>query len=85
MSVADLSSTAEEPAGLAAALSSDGCPALAEGTRPGSEMAAMVAAIPLGRQETPQDVAGVVSFLASPDAGYVAGQSIVVDGGTWLT
>ena len=48
-------------------------------------MAAMVAAIPLGRLEAPQDVAGVVSFPASPDAGYVAGQSIVVDGGTWFT
>ena len=45
----------------------------------------MVAAIPLGRLETPQDVAGVVSFLASPHAGYVTGQSIVVDGGMWLT
>jgi meso-butanediol dehydrogenase / (S,S)-butanediol dehydrogenase / diacetyl reductase len=56
-----------------------------KGTRPGSEMAAMVAAIPLGRLETPQDVAGVVSFLASPDAGYVTGQSIVVDGGMWFT
>ena len=55
------------------------------GTRPGSEMAAMVAAIPLGRLEAPQDVAGVVSFLASPDAGYVTGQWIVVDGGVWLT
>ena len=47
-------------------------------------MAAMVAAIPLGCLETPQDVAGVVSCLASPDAVYVTGQSIVVDG-TWLT
>jgi len=55
------------------------------GKAPGSEMAAMVAAMPLGRLETPQDVAGVVSFLASPDAGYVTSQSIVVDGGTWLT
>jgi len=27
----------------------------------------------------------VASFLASPDAGYVTGQSIVVDGGTWFT
>ena len=56
-----------------------------KGTRPGSEMAAMVAVIPLGRLETPQDVAGVVSFLASPDAGYVTGQSIVVDGGMSFT
>ena len=49
-------------------------------------MAAMVAAIPLGRHETPQDVAGVVSCLASSDAGYVADQSIVADGGgMWLT
>jgi len=27
----------------------------------------------------------VASLLASPDAGYVTGQSIVVDGGTWFT
>jgi meso-butanediol dehydrogenase/(S,S)-butanediol dehydrogenase/diacetyl reductase len=55
------------------------------GTPPGSEMAAMVAGIPLGRLEVPNDVAGVVSFLASPDAGYVTGQSIVVDGGMWFS
>jgi meso-butanediol dehydrogenase/(S,S)-butanediol dehydrogenase/diacetyl reductase len=41
------------------------------GTELGSEMAGMVAGIPLGRLETPHDVAGVVSFLASPDAGYI--------------
>jgi len=45
----------------------------------------MVAAIPPGRLEIPQDVAGVVSFLASPDAVYVTGQSIVVDGGMWFS
>jgi meso-butanediol dehydrogenase/(S,S)-butanediol dehydrogenase/diacetyl reductase len=54
-------------------------------TAPGSELAGMVAAIPLGRLETPTDVAGVVSFLASPDSGYVTGQSIVVDGGMWFS
>jgi meso-butanediol dehydrogenase / (S,S)-butanediol dehydrogenase / diacetyl reductase len=55
------------------------------GTELGSEMAAMVAGIPLGRLESPDDVAGVVSFLASPDAGYITGQSIVVDGGMWFS
>ncbi len=39
------------------------------------------AEIPLGRFATPQDVAGVCVFLASPLAGYVTGASIVVDGG----
>jgi NAD(P)-dependent dehydrogenase (short-subunit alcohol dehydrogenase family) len=37
--------------------------------------------IPLGRLAGPADMASVVSFLASEDAGYVTGQSIVVDGG----
>jgi meso-butanediol dehydrogenase / (S,S)-butanediol dehydrogenase / diacetyl reductase len=55
------------------------------GTELGSEMARMVAGIPLGRLENPNDVAGVVSFLASPDADYITGQSIVVDGGMWFS
>jgi 3-oxoacyl-[acyl-carrier protein] reductase len=36
---------------------------------------------PLGRPGSPQDVAGVVSFLASLDASYVTGQVIHIDGG----
>jgi acetoin reductase-like protein len=43
-----------------------------------------VAQIPLGRIETPEDVAGVVAFLASPDGSYITGQTIVVDGGITL-
>ncbi len=37
--------------------------------------------IPLGRLGTAQDVAGVCQFLASPEADYITGQTIVVDGG----
>ena len=37
--------------------------------------------IPLGRPETPDDVAGVIAFLAGPDSDYMTGQAINVDGG----
>ena len=40
-----------------------------------------IAGIPLGRPETPDDVAGVVAFLAGPDSDYMTGQAIKVDGG----
>lgn len=42
-----------------------------------------VEAIPLGRIEQPEDVAGVAAFLASEDAGYITQQTINVDGGNW--
>ena len=57
----------------------------APGPAPGTRDAGHAEAIPLGRLETPTDVAGVVSFLASPDAAYITGQSIVVDGGLWFS
>ncbi len=37
--------------------------------------------IPLGRLGAPQDIAGVVAFLASDAASYITGQVFVVDGG----
>ncbi|MGH6689866.1 MAG: SDR family NAD(P)-dependent oxidoreductase [Gammaproteobacteria bacterium] len=40
-----------------------------------------IAGIPLGRPETPNDVAGLVAFLAGPDSDYMTGQAIKVDGG----
>jgi glucose 1-dehydrogenase len=42
---------------------------------------ALLANIPLGRLGTPEDVAGVVAFLASEDAAYITGATFVVDGG----
>ena len=41
----------------------------------------MLDQIPIGRAGTPDDVAGVVAFLASPDADYMTGQFIELHGG----
>lgn len=37
--------------------------------------------ITMGRVQTPEDVASFVSYLASPDADYMTGQSVMIDGG----
>jgi NAD(P)-dependent dehydrogenase (short-subunit alcohol dehydrogenase family) len=41
----------------------------------------VAASIPLGRIAEPDDVAAVVAFLASPEANYITGASIPVEGG----
>ncbi len=44
----------------------------------------MLAQIPLGRPGQPEDVAGVVKFLASDAAGYLTGQVLHVSGGMYM-
>jgi meso-butanediol dehydrogenase/(S,S)-butanediol dehydrogenase/diacetyl reductase len=48
---------------------------------PGELMAEWVGNIPMGRAGSGENVAGLVAFLAGPDAGYITGQTINVDGG----
>ena len=41
----------------------------------------VLARVPMGRLGTPEDIAGLVAFLCSDEAGYITGQVIRVDGG----
>jgi 3-oxoacyl-[acyl-carrier protein] reductase len=44
----------------------------------------LLAQIPLARLGTPDDVAHAVAFLASPEAGYITGTELHVNGGMWM-
>jgi 3-oxoacyl-[acyl-carrier protein] reductase len=50
-----------------------------------SELAATAASIPLGRYQSPEEVAEWVMFLASPSAGFMTGQTVSVNGGRFMT
>lgn len=53
-----------------------------EGSKPGENIPHLAApGLPVGYKAEPEDVAGVIAFLASSDASYIYGQTLVVDGG----
>jgi 3-oxoacyl-[acyl-carrier protein] reductase len=54
-----------------------------QGLKPGEMLQKRAAEIPLGRIGKPEEVAGVVAFLASPDAAYITGETIIIAGG-WV-
>ncbi len=45
---------------------------------------ALIAQIPLGRLGTPEDVAHAVAFLASPEASYITGTTLHINGGMYM-
>lgn len=48
------------------------------------QRARMLEQVPLGRLGTPEEVAAAVTFLASPSAGYITGQTLHVNGGMYM-
>ncbi len=50
-----------------------------------AEIAEMAHAIPLGHMAQPEDIANAAVFLASDKAGFMTGQTVHVNGGSYLT
>jgi 3-oxoacyl-[acyl-carrier protein] reductase len=55
-----------------------------EQLRDETELKATAAAIPLGRYQLPEELAQWVLFLASPEAGFMTGQTVSVNGGRFM-
>lgn len=51
------------------------------GNKKGETLEEFSKLIALGRVQTPEDVAGFVSYLAGADSNYMTGQSVMIDGG----
>lgn len=66
-------------------MAKQGIDALMEATGVSREeaVADAVSAVPLGRMGRPEEIAGTVRWLLSPDAGYLTGQAIDQNGGAW--
>jgi len=50
-----------------------------------AQLQATAAAIPLGRYQSPEELASWVLFLASTEAGFMTGQTVSVNGGRFMT
>lgn len=51
----------------------------------GAERVGILSQIPLNRFGSPEDVAAVVAFLASPRSGYITGETINISGGMYMS
>jgi 3-oxoacyl-[acyl-carrier protein] reductase len=51
---------------------------------PEEQQKALLGQTPLGHLGKPQDIAHAVAFIASPEAGYITGQEIHVNGGMYM-
>jgi NAD(P)-dependent dehydrogenase (short-subunit alcohol dehydrogenase family) len=56
-----------------------------EGKPLGQKKAEVAAGVPAGRFATPDDLAGMAIFLASPESDYIVSQTYNVDGGQWMS
>jgi len=60
-------------------------PGAAKQLWPTGEAAQRIAdSVPLGRWGRPEEVADAVAYLAAPQAGYITGEVLTIDGGAWL-
>ena len=61
-----------------------GWEAALRGVSPDEVRQLWIADTPLGRLESPEDVARVVAFLAGPDARFITGEALAVNGGAFM-
>ncbi len=54
------------------------------GSTPEAVAALWIADTPMGRMETPEDVARAVAFLCGDDAGFITGEALAVNGGAFM-
>ena len=56
-----------------------------EGLAPGEKKRRVGAAVPFGRMARPDEIGGLATFLANPDADYIVAQTYNIDGGNWMS